>query len=189
MPWGVLAALVIGLVGCETAGPQPTLEPPVSSVPVTQAAAASQRVAASSPAVALDDLLPNSLNGVELHTFPVGGDLIERLASTLGIEPNAIAAAYASEHGARFFQTYALRVAGVDGGRLLDAFLASAYDPREGEVARDEATVGGRSVSVVTQPETAARLGTFYVLLVDDVLLAVQSFDPVVADEVIAALP
>ncbi|MGH2355323.1 MAG: hypothetical protein ACRDJN_27250 [Chloroflexota bacterium] len=133
--------------------------------------------------------MPSSLNGVELHTFPVGGGLTDRLASTLGVEPNAIEAAYASEHGARFFQTYALRVAGVDGRRLLEAFLAAAYDPREGEVTQDEATIGDRSVSVVTQPETAARLGTFYVLLVNDVLLAVQSFDPVVADEVIAALP
>lgn len=135
------------------------------------------------------ELLPTSLNGVELHTFAVGGDILERLAAALGVPPTAIEAAYASEHGARFFQTYALRVAGVDGQQLLDAFSAAAYDASEGDVTRDEATVGGRPVTVVTQASTAARLGTFYTYLVDDALLVVQSFDPVVADEVIAALP
>lgn len=134
-------------------------------------------------------MLPTSLNGVDLHTFAVGGDILERLAAALGVPPTAVEAAYASEHGARFFQTYALRVAGVDGQQLLDAFSASAYDPIEGDVTRDEATVGGRPVTVVTQASTAARLGTFYAYPVDDVLLVVQSFDPIVAGEVIAALP
>lgn len=76
----------------------------------------------------------------------------------------------------------------VDGPRLMEAFVTSAYDPAEGEVTRAEATVGGRPVIVVTQPATAAGLGTFYAYRLNDVVLAVQSFDPAVADEVIAAM-
>lgn len=190
----VIAALLVGLVGCATADP-PQIggsAPPFATAPAAatqQPLPSSSGAASPSPTVALAELLPTSLNGVELHTFAVGGDVVDRLGSTLGIEPTAIEAAYASEHGARFFQTYALRVPGADGPRLLEAFVASAYDPSEGEVTRDEATVGGRSVTVVTQPTTAARLGTFYAYLIDDVLLVVQSFDPLLADEVIAALP
>ena len=142
-----------------------------------------------SPTVALAKVLPTSLHGVELHTFPVGGDIIDRLASTLGVEPTVIEAAYASEHGARFFQTYALRVPGVGGQRLLEALAASVYDPADGEVTRVEAAVGGRSVTVVTQASTAARLGTFYAYVHHEVVLVVHSFDPAVADDVIAALP
>ena len=190
MRWALLAALVVGVVGCGVADPQPASDPAGAPASLTPAASPSQPGLQSSlRAAVLADLLPTSLNGVELHTFPVGGDLIDRLASTLGIESGAIEAAYASEHGARFFQAYALRVAGVDGRRLLDAFATSAYDPAEGEVTRDEATVGGRSVIVVTQPTTAARLGTFYAYRMDNVVVAVQAFDPVVAEEVIAAMP
>lgn len=141
------------------------------------------------PTIGLAELLPTSLDGVELHTFPVGDDIIDRLASTLGVEPTVIEAAYASEHGARFFQTYALRVPAVDGHRLLEALAASVYDPADGEVTRVEAAVGGRSVTVVTQASTAARLGTFYAYVHHEVVLVVQSFDPAVADEVIASLP
>ena len=104
------------------------------------------------------------------------------------MESSAVEVACASEHGARFFQTYALRAPDVDGRRLLDAFVSSAYDAADGEVIREEATVGGRSVTVVSQPASAERVGTFYAYLRDDVLIAVQSIDPAVADEVIAAI-
>lgn len=191
--WGLITGLIVGLVGCAPTG-QPgapatdgRTESPEAAVTQQPFTSASPRSA--SPTVALPELLPASLDGVELHTFAVGGDILDRLAPTLGVEPTAIEAAYASEHGARFFQSYAIRVPGVEGSRLLEAFAASAYDPSEGEVTADEASVGGRSVTVVTQSATAARLGTFYAYLMDDVLLVVQAFDPVVADEVVSALP
>ena len=192
--WAFAAALVVGLVSCTSA--DPPRDAPTASLIGSSAPPAMERPSPSpsasgtpSPSIGIAELLPTSLNGVDLHTFAVGGDILERLAAALGVPPTAVEAAYASEHGARFFQTYALRVAGVDSQQLLDAFSASAYDPTEGDVTRDEATVGGRPVTVVTQASTAARLGTFYAYLVDDVLLVVQSFDPVVAEEVIAALP
>lgn len=193
--WGFTAALVVGLVSCTSADPPqdaPTASPTGSSAPPAAERLSPSPPSASgspSPSIRPAELLPTSLNGVELHTFAVGGDMLERLATALGVPPTAVEAAYASEHGARFFQTYALSVAGVDGQRLLDAFSVAAYDPTEGDVTGDEATVGGRPVMVVTQASTAARLGTFYAYLLDDVLLVVQSFDPLVADEVIAALP
>lgn len=56
--------------------------------------------------------------------------------------------------------------------QLLEALAASVYDPADGEVIRAEAPIG-----------------TFYTYAHREVVLVVQSFDPVVADEVIAALP
>jgi hypothetical protein len=187
---GIIAVPLVCLVGCGVGDPQRTSEPAAPSKSATQGPSASPpRSTSTSPTVALADVLPRSLNGVELHTFATGGDIIDRLASTLGVAPSAIEAAYASEHGARFFQTYALRVRGVGGTRLREAFIGSAYDRGDGDVTRDEATIGGRSVTVVMQPTTAARLGTFYAYLHDGVLIVVQAIDPAVADEVIGAMP
>ena len=115
--------------------------------------------------------------------------MVSRLAATLGVQPSAVEVAYASEHGARFFQAYAMRASGVDGGALLEAFVASAYLADEGDVTLSEASIGGKPVTVVSQPATAARLGTYYAYTAGDVLLVVQAFDPQIAEEVLAALP
>ena len=189
--WALHFALLLGAAGCGPADPGVASDAaggPLSQTPAASSTSEPLPTPSSSVAV-LADLLPDSLDGVELHTFAVGQSIIDRMASTLGIGVDGVEAAYASEHGARFFQTYALRVSGVDGVRLLEAFVDSAYDPTEGDVTRDEATVGGKTVVVVSQPTTAARLGTFYAYRLDDVVLALQAFDPAVADEVLAALP
>lgn len=167
--------------------PTPTV-PSLHPSAGTPAASLAPAVSASEP-VELADLLPRSLAGVELHTFAVGGDMVERLAATLGLQPTDVEVAYASEHGARFFQAYAMRAPGVGGGRLLAAFVASAYVADEGEVTRSEGVSGAKPVTVVSQALTAARLGTYYAYAAGEVLLVVQAFDPDVADEVLAALP
>lgn len=98
MRWAVLMGLVLGVAGCGSADLQRASDPAGGLASATRAASTSEpgRTPPSPPA-SLAGLLPASLNGVELHTFPVGGDIINRLASTLGIGAGAIEAAYASE--------------------------------------------------------------------------------------------
>lgn len=136
----------------------------------------------------ITELLPRALAGVELHTFAVGRDMLARLAATLGLEDSDLEVAFASEHGARFFQAYAVRAPAVDADRLLEAFANSAYDMADGEVTTSDVVVGGRPVTLVFQASTAARLGTYYAYTADGVIFIVQAMDPAVADEVLAAL-
>lgn len=160
----------------------------VDPLPETPAATTSGAGSRSPPAP-LSELLPRSLAGVELHTFAVGDDMLARLAATLGLEVSDIDVAYASEHGARFFQSYAVRAPGITGERLREAFVDSAYDSGEGAVTRSDEVIGGKPVTVVTRAPTAARLGAYYAYTAGDVLFAVQVLDPAVAEEVLAALP
>lgn len=126
---------------------------------------------------------------MELHTFAVGQDSTERLLAVLGAAPSDLEIAYASEHGARFLQMYALRVRDVDGRTLLDAFVEAALDPAAGAVARSDEQIAGKAVTVLRQSATASRLGTFYAYAFGDVLLVAQAFDLQTAEAGLAALP
>lgn len=115
--------------------------------------------------------------------------MLARLAATLGVDVSDVEVAFASEHGARFFQTYAIRASGFEADRLMEAFVNSAYDIAEGEVTVGDEVIAGKPVTVVLQPSSSARLGTYYAYTAEDVLFVVQVLDPVVAEEVLAALP
>ena len=185
---GLALAFLVSACTPQAATSQAAPSAGVNPPPETPAAATSA-AAAPSPPTALSEVLPRTLAGVELHTFAVGGDMLARLAATLGLEVSDIGVAYASEHGARFFQTYAIRALGLAGERLTEAFVDSAYDTGEGAVTRSDEVIGGKPVTVVTQASTAGRLGTYYAYAAGDVLFVVQVLDPVVAEEVLAALP
>lgn len=137
----------------------------------------------------LDNMLPAELGGVELHTFAVGQDALERLSVRLGVRVDELDVRNASEHGARFLQMYALRAPGVSGPELVAAWAAAAYPEDISDATTSQQTVSGKAVSVVHSPSAAARLGTYYSYSVDDTLLVVQAFDPEVAAEALAALP
>ena len=77
----------------------------------------------------LQGQLPSQLGEVELHTFAVGQDILDRLVAHLGVAPDEVEVAYASEHGARFFQIYALRLSGSPASSLATAWAAVAYPP------------------------------------------------------------
>ena len=134
-------------------------------------------------------MLPRELGGVELHTFAVGQDALARLAARVGIGPDSLDARYASEHGARFLQMYAVRAPGIAGPELLHAWTAVAYADDVVDAATSDQTIGGKAVAVVHAPSAASRLGTYYAYSVDATLMVVQAFDPEVAAEAIAALP
>ena len=65
----------------------------------------------------LEAVLPRELDGVELHSFAVGEDILARLASRFGVVPDDLETAFASDHGARFLQMYAIQAAREDGRR------------------------------------------------------------------------
>jgi hypothetical protein len=134
-------------------------------------------------------VLPTTLGGVELHTFEVGHDILERLAAEIGVPRDQIEMAWASEHGVRFLQMYAVRLAGTPAASLATAWEAAAYPPDVEDVVVSDQTIGGRRVTVVHAPGAATRLGTFYVLAQDEILTVVQAMDSEVAAEAIASLP
>ncbi|MDQ2933914.1 MAG: hypothetical protein M3R49_02845 [Chloroflexota bacterium] len=132
-------------------------------------------------------MLPVRIGSTELHTFPVGQDWLARLASKLGIGTKPVAVAYASDHGAAFVQMYAIRVEGIDAGRLLGRLVAVAYP--SGDVEVTSKLIAGRNVTVINQPTTAYRLGTFYAFAAGDTLIVAEAFAEPVVERAFQALP
>ena len=124
-----LAVTVAALAACSSA---PTSGASLRHAAQTEPSAASSSApAGASPTPQptpderpLQGLLPADFRGTEAHTFPVGQDMLARLAAAIGIRRRALEAAYASDHGPAFVQMYALRAAGHDPQELLDALAA-----------------------------------------------------------------
>jgi hypothetical protein len=183
-------ALILPIVlgACSAAAPaEPPQSPPAVATPSASATVAP--VATSRDLPPLQGQLPSQLGEVELHTFAVGQDILDRIAAHLGVAPEEIEAAYASEHGARFFQMYAIRLPASPASLLATAWAAAAYPPDVSDVSVTEETIDGRAVTVVHAPNAAARLGTFYVLPREETLLVVQALEREVAEEALAGLP
>jgi hypothetical protein len=159
--------------------------PPASPLP-TASVSSTPTADESTP---IETNLPTELGGVELHSFAVGQDILLRLADRLAVDATAFEAAYASEHGARFLQMYALRLPGTDGAALRTAWAEVAYPPDVTDVVVSEDDIEGRLVTVVDAPSARSRLGTFYLHSLDDTLFVVQAFDRGVATEALSALP
>jgi hypothetical protein len=187
----VLALILpIVLVGCSAAPAEPSRSP--SAIATPSASASATTAAPTNPEgelLPLQALLPSQLSEVELHTFPVGQDTLDRLAANLGVAREEVEVAYASEHGARFFQMYAVRLAGSPASSLATAWAAIAYPPDVTDVSVVAETSDGRAVTLVHAPSAAARLGTFYLLPQADTLIVVQALDRETAEEALAALP
>ena len=177
------------LVACSVAAPaEPSQSPSAIAIP-NASATPTARGDPGMLSLPFKPSCPASWAEVELHTFAVGQDILERLAAELGVAPEEIEAAYASEHGARFFQMYAIRLAGSPASSLATAWAAVAYPPDVSDVSVTEETIDGMAVTVVHAPSAAARLGTFYLLPRGETLLVVQAFDIETAEEALAALP
>ncbi len=180
--------LPIVLAACSAAAPaEPSQSPAATATP---SARATPSVAATPEDLPpLQGQLPSQLGEVELHTFAVGQDILERLAAHLDVAPEAVEAAYASEHGARFFQMYAIRLPGSAASSLATAWAAVAYPPEVTDVSVTDETIDDLAVTVVHAPSAAARLGTFYLLPGDETLVVVQALDRETAEEALAGLP
>jgi hypothetical protein len=146
----------------------------------TASASSTPTADVSSP---IEAILPTHLGGVELHTFAVGQDILLRLADQMGVGADAFEVAYASEHGARFLQMFAVRLDGTDAEELAAAWAGAAYPAEVTDAAVSEEGIDGMVIAVVDAPSARTRLGTFYLHPVDETLFVVQSFDRDVATE------
>jgi hypothetical protein len=153
---------------------------PSAAAPGSSAAAPG---ASSSPVGAY---LPHELDGVQLHTFAVAADVTGRLGQAAGVP---LELSYASEHGARFIQTIAIRAPGTDAGALASLFPAAAFPPDGATAEVTPTTLADEPVIAVADPATTARLGTYYLLTRDDVLIVIEAFSPDDAADMVAALP
>ena len=103
------------------------------------------------------------------------------------METGDLQVAYASDHGAAFVQMYAIRAKGIHAAELLAGLAMVAYPSGKAEVSAK--TIAGRSVTVINQPETANRLGTFYAFAVGDTLIVAEAFAEPVVERALQALP
>ena len=157
------------------------------------AASAAESVPSAEPSTgeiaSLEAVLPRELHGVDLHTFAVGEDILARLASRFGVVPDDLETAFASDHGARFLQMYAIRLPGKTADELAEGWSLVAYPPEADDVAIAGETIDGRPITVVDSPSTRSRLGTFYLDRQGDTLIVVQAFDLSVAVEALSSIP
>ncbi len=125
-----------------------------------------------------------------LHTFGVAQDVLARLADAAGVELDELDVAYASEHGARFIQAFAVRSPSVPADELLELFPDAAYgdEASEGRSTRTE-VLGGRDVLIVENAALMPRLGIFHGLVHGGALIVVQAFTTADAAAMISALP
>jgi len=189
-----LAVTVAALAACSSA-PTPVNSSASSSQP--SSAAASQAPASTSPTPQptpdnrpLQGLLPADFRGTEAHTFPVGQDMLARLAAAVGIRRRVLEAAYASDHGPAFVQMYALRATGHDPQELLDALPQAAYpEAPAGSITVAPGQLGDRSVTVISEPNAAGTIGSFYALIDGGTLIVAQALVEPVAESAVGELP
>jgi len=183
--------LTVALTGCAEPPGQSSSIPSRSPVP-SVAASAAELVPSTEPsttdATALEAALPRELDGVELHTFAVGEDILARLAIKFGVTPDELETAFASEHGARFLQMYAIRLSGKTADELAEGWSLVAYPPEVDDVAIAGETIDGAPITVVDSPSTRSRLGTFYLDRRGDTLIVVQTFEFADAVEALASI-
>ena len=146
-------------------------------------ASASQPASSPSP---IGAYLPSELEGVELHTFAVAVDVTARLGQAVGVP---LELSYASEHGARFIQAIAIRAPETGADALASLFPAAAFPPDGSRAEVTSTELADEPVTAVADPATTARLGTYYLLTRDDVLIVVEAFRPEDAADMVAALP
>jgi len=189
-----LAVTVAALAACRSVPTSGAASPPA---PTKTAAASSLVPASSSPPPQptpderpLQELLPADFRGTRAHTFPVGQDMLARLAAAISVRGRVLEAAYASDHGPAFVQMYALRAAGHEPQELLDALPQAAYPgAAAGSITVELDQLGDREVTIISEPGEAATIGTFYALVDGGTLIVAQALAEPVAEAAFAELP
>ncbi len=116
--------------------------------------------------------------------------MLARLAAAVGIRRRALEAAYASDHGPAFVQMYALRATGHDPQELLDALPQAAYPSAPaGSISVAPGRLGDRDVTVVSEPNEAGTIGSFYALVDGGTLIVAQALVEPVAEAAFEELP
>ena len=187
----VIAAALTACSSVATPGAHaPTVPPATVAATSPAAASASQSTAPTADERPLQDLLPAGFRGVEAHRFPVGQEMLARLAAAIGVRQRALEAAYASDHGPAFVQMFALRVAGHDPQELLDAFPRVAYPTApDGSITVEPGQLGDRQVTVISEPSQAGTIGSFYAFVDGGTLIVAQALAEPVAEAAFEELP
>jgi hypothetical protein len=173
------------------------------TTPASGTSAASDAPSAAPTAVgvshadrALEDLLPTTLQGVSLtHASQRGTDLtresnaLNDMLANLGktLADFTLASAY-SERGEVKGQVGAWRIKGAETSRLVSEFVKSVQASSTTKLDVQVITLGGKSV---TQIGSAGQLtqGPLYAYAKDDIILFVESPDPVIAEEALKKMP
>lgn len=172
--------------GATTRTPAESGASPPSSTPAVTAAPSVQ----AEDLRELQELLPADFGGVEAHTFAVGHDMLERLATDLGVDPAEVQVAFASDHGPAFIQMFAIRVSGRSAQDLEQALTRTAY-PTDATPEVSTVRLAGRELTVVSDQALGPQRGTFYLLPLPEqqALIVAQAFAEPVVEAALGELP
>ncbi|HET7521452.1 MAG TPA: hypothetical protein VFK61_07945 [Candidatus Limnocylindria bacterium] len=192
----LLIGLLVGVLVVGCSGPSGTVSSPVVVV-TTTTSTASPLVGSATPTASpepdrrpLQSLLPSDFRGTEAHTFAVGEEMLAALADAVDARRPDLDVAFASDHGPAFVQMFAIRADGVDPMALLAALPAAAYRGAQADsISVTRGGLGGHDLTVISQPEQAPRLGTFYAFADGGTLIVVQALAEPVAEAAIEAMP
>jgi hypothetical protein len=194
--------VAIALAACgstSSPAPSPTAPPTAAptAAPVTPAPSAGPTGTAGRHAdPALEALLPETLGGVSLVTESQHGtdltrqsDALDAMLKELGktLADFTLASAY-SPAGDVEAQAGVWRVAGATPEALLPAFVTTVQASSTTKLTVTELTLGGHDVTQIGAPGELAQ-GPLYAYAKDDMVLFVQTTDPKLAEEALAAMP
>lgn len=186
----VAVLIVLTLAACSSTPTQGAASPTPLAEATASGSAAPPTAEPTRDARPLQSLLPADFRGTEAHTFPVGQDMLARLADAVGVRRRALQAAYASDHGPAFVQMYALRATGHDPQELLDALPQAAYpNVPAASVTVEPGELGDRQVTVISEPSQAGTIGSFYAFTDGGTLIVAQALAEPVAEAALEELP
>jgi hypothetical protein len=144
---------------------------------------------------ALEAKLPDEAEGVKLFKLSVGivssistegAASIRDLAKRIGDGSGNFGLAYAGDDKTQKFNLFALRIPGAKPDDLLTNYAQLTLASTVGGKV-ESATLGGRSVVHVTQPDSV--IGDVWFYAKDDTLYGVQAGSPDAATRLLALLP
>ena len=144
---------------------------------------------------ALEAMLPDEAEGVKLFKLSVGlvssisnegAASMRDLAKKIGDGSGNFGLAYAGDNTTQKFNLFALRIPGATPNDLLTNYAQLTLGGTVGGKV-ESATLGGRSVVHVTQPDSV--IGDVWFYAKDDTIYGVQARTPDVATMLLALLP
>ena len=172
-----------------------SLPPASSSAPASLKPSPSRALVIPHDDPALEAKLPDEAEGVKLFKLSVGivssistegAASIRDLAKRIGDGSGNFGLAYAGDDKTQKFNLFALRIPGAKPDDLLTNYAQLTLASTVGGKV-ESATLGGRSVVHVTQPDSV--IGDVWFYAKDDTLYGVQAGSPDAATRLLALLP
>ncbi len=192
----VAASLAACGTPVSTASPAPT-GPGQTPGSVVQSGSSPTPVATEQSAdPALEAMLPKSIRGTTIHYASVRGDefiseddaVILDFLAVLGKSPTDLTSVQSLDASALRLVITAIHVASAEPDALLAAYLQAARAQSEGRDQISVATVAGREVTSVVDPQSDSTVPT-YVYVKDDVIFIVRSPEQATAEEALRIMP